>query len=92
MKISFSFDFIYRKWKLHRKLPSNIVTEELPGVSIIKPLVGVDQNLFGNLETFFNIKYPQVGIPYTYKSIGHQQAQCNFKNSLHQQTLSLCLS
>ncbi|KAI8773252.1 ceramide glucosyltransferase-like isoform X1 [Biomphalaria glabrata] len=51
----------YGKWKLSRKLSPPVV-EDLPGISIIKPLVGVDPNLFDNLETYFNFKYPQYEI------------------------------
>jgi len=50
----------YGKWKLHRKNSQSLEEKEYPRVSILKPLVGVDPNLFSNLETFFTMKYPVV--------------------------------
>ena len=52
--------FLYRKWKLHRK-PSGVPPDLAMGVSILKPLTGIDPNLSANLETFFNMDYPTVG-------------------------------
>ncbi|CAF0835852.1 unnamed protein product [Adineta steineri] len=48
----------YGLYKFHRK-PSHSNLKELPGVSIIKPLTGIDANLYENLKTFFNLKYPR---------------------------------
>lgn len=54
--------FIFRKYTLHRKVCIQPTEIPLPGVSVIKPLMGVDPNLFGNLETFFTMNYPVVSI------------------------------
>ncbi|UJR21391.1 hypothetical protein I4U23_024481 [Adineta vaga] len=48
----------YGYYTFHRKpSPNNI--KELPGISIIKPLTCTDANLYENLKTFFNLKYPR---------------------------------
>ncbi|KAI9558459.1 hypothetical protein GHT06_015246 [Daphnia sinensis] len=49
---------VYGKWKLHRKSCKQPKETPYPAVSILKPLTGVDVNLFSNLETFFTMQYP----------------------------------
>lgn len=48
----------YSKWKLYRPVNRQPPETPYPGVSILKPLSGVDPNLFSNLETFFTMEYP----------------------------------
>lgn len=51
---------LHGKCRLHDKSAFGSVDPQLlPGVSILKPLTGVDPNLYANLETFFNMDYPK---------------------------------
>nr|CAI5849320.1 unnamed protein product [Callosobruchus analis] len=47
------------KYRLHKKVKPLPSDEPYPGVSILKPLMGVDPHLVSNLETFFTMTYPE---------------------------------
>lgn len=53
--VIFTTNCIWRRFKLHRKCKPN---DKAPGVSILKALKGVDDNLTENLESFFTLDYP----------------------------------
>lgn len=57
MLFFFAISLLYGRLKMHRTSVPN--TEPLPGVSIVKPLMGVDPYLEFNLESHFTLDYPQ---------------------------------
>ncbi|TNN79416.1 Ceramide glucosyltransferase [Liparis tanakae] len=59
---------IYVRLHLHKKR-SEVKQPfgQLAGVSLLKPLKGVDANLISNLETFFTLDYPKVERPPRYE-------------------------
>merc|ERR1712110_150241 len=57
-----TISLIYGFRHLYKKQEPTKPAEELPGVSIIKPLTGVDTNLKSNLESCFKQNYPNYEI------------------------------
>jgi len=46
--------------KMHKVADHQSIVDDLPGVSILKPLMGVDPLLETNLESHFSLSYPKV--------------------------------
>lgn len=56
-----TFSSSFRRLHLHKKRSEvKQPFAQLAGVSLLKPLKGVDPNLMSNLETFFTLDYPKV--------------------------------
>ncbi|XP_034145930.1 LOW QUALITY PROTEIN: ceramide glucosyltransferase [Esox lucius] len=53
---------IYVRLHLNKKTNDKQPYSKLTGVSLLKPLKGVDPNLINNLETFFELDYPKYEI------------------------------
>uniref|UniRef100_A0A1X7UH65 ceramide glucosyltransferase n=1 Tax=Amphimedon queenslandica TaxID=400682 RepID=A0A1X7UH65_AMPQE len=51
----------YAYFKLHSWKPKHhlVKPDSLPGVTVIKPIIGVDRNMRDNLESFFKLSYPK---------------------------------
>jgi ceramide glucosyltransferase len=55
----FATSILYGRLKLHHKADARQTMDHLPGVSVIKPLMGVDPYLEENLESHFTLSYPK---------------------------------
>ncbi|KAI5620098.1 ceramide glucosyltransferase [Silurus asotus] len=76
---------------LNKKSSDKQPYSKLAGVSLLKPLKGVDPNLVSNLETFFELDYPKkadksdLTKPATKNIITFSKGGTNFCTPLHAQ-------
>ena len=67
------------RFKLHRIADPLQKMDHLPGVSVVKPLMGVDPLLETNLESHFTLDYPKVSncaVCVTYPLISQSSRAC----------------
>jgi hypothetical protein len=71
LEITLVLFLCFSRLHLNKKATDKQPYSKLPGVSLLKPLKGVDPNLINNLETFFELDYPKVSIVLSLWEMGY---------------------
>lgn len=69
---AFAFQLRAARTALKREEGSDSESAFFPAVSILKPLKGLDDNLFDNLESFCNLDYPEYEVIFSFQNRNDQ--------------------
>ncbi len=72
---------VFAALRFRRRLPADALNAELPGVSLLKPLCGLEANLEENLASFFAQDYPSFEIVFGARS--HEDPAFGVARTLH---------